>query len=123
MITSRTIFPSVNGLGLIALIAMVSYMVVNLPWISDIGLSALIIAIILGIGLGNTWHYPQTWAPGIQFAAKRLLRTAIILYGFRVSFQQIASVGISALILDIFVVTATLFLGYIIGKKIFKLDQ
>jgi uncharacterized integral membrane protein (TIGR00698 family) len=45
------------------------------------------------------------------------------LYGCRVSFQQIASVGTQALILDVLVVCSTLVIGYWAGRKILKLDR
>ncbi len=111
------------GLTFIAVIAFLSYAVVNLPWMAATGMSSLVIAIILGIFIGNIWHHPVSWAPGIQFAAKRLLRTAIVLYGFRISFQQIASLGLQALLLDSIVVLTTLILGYNLGKKWLKLDS
>ncbi len=111
------------GLFFIAILALLSYAIVSLPIMQHSGISSLVIAIILGIIIGNTWHHPATFTPGIQFSAKRLLRTAIILYGFRVSFQQIASVGFEAFLLDLFVVSATLIVGYLIGKKVLKLDH
>ena len=78
---------------------------------------------MLGIIIGNSWHHPVSWTPGIQFAAKRLLRTAIVLYGFRISFQQIASVGLRAFFLDVLVVSSTITLGFIVGKKLFKINS
>ena len=111
------------GLTFIALLAIASYGIAQLPIISQAGLSSLVVAIILGIVVGNSWHHPASWTPGIQFAAKRVLRTAIILYGFRVTFQEIASVGVEALLLDIFVVSTTLAVGYYVGKKLLKLDR
>ena len=45
----------------------------------------------LGILYGNTLRHalPALWTPGIHFATRRLLRLAIILYGFRVSFNRL----------------------------------
>jgi len=111
------------GLIYVAILAIVSYGIVTVPLMANMGISSLVVAILLGIIIGNFWHYPESWSPGVQFAAKRLLRTAIILYGFRVSFQQIASVGIKALILDVLVVSLTLLLGYWAGRKVLKLDR
>lgn len=111
------------GIAFTATLALVSYGIVNLPFMTHTGISSLVIAILLGITIGNIWHHPTSWAPGIQFSAKRILRLAIILYGFRVSFQQIASVGVEALVIDVIVVSLTLFFGYHIGRKIFKLDR
>lgn len=111
------------GLIFVLSLALVSYGIVSLPFMAATGISSLVIAIVLGMFLGNAVPYPHAWTPGIQFAAKRILRTAIILYGFRVSFQQIASVGLPALIIDMLVVTLTLTGGYFIGRKLFKLDR
>lgn len=111
------------GLLFIVIFAVICYFLAILPIIAHTGISSLILAIIGGIIIGNSWHHPASWTPGIQFAAKQLLRTAIVLYGFRVTFQEIASVGMSALLLDSFVVGATLTFGYYVGKKIFRLDR
>jgi uncharacterized integral membrane protein (TIGR00698 family) len=113
----------IPGLIVIVLLAICSYFVAQLPVVSHAGLSSLVVAIIAGILIGNAWQHPASWTPGIQFAAKRVLRTAIILYGFRVTFQEIASVGIEALLLDIFVVMSTLLVGFYIGKKVLRLDR
>lgn len=111
------------GLFWVTVLAMVSYGFVKLPGIANLGLSSLIIAIVLGIIVGNSFHHPASWTPGIQFAAKRLLRTAIILYGFRISLQQIVSVGVKAIFIDIAIVFGTLALGFFVGRKFFKLDK
>lgn len=116
-------FFKLRGLGFIGFLAIISYVISHFPWVTKLGLSSLVIAIILGMIIGNIWQHPQSWNLGIQFAAKRLLRTAIILYGFRISFQEIIALGWQASFLDLFVVTSTLFIGYQLGQKIFKLDQ
>lgn len=113
----------IYGLLGVAALTLISYCIVSLPGVSQIGISSLIVAIILGIIVGNTWKHPASWTPGIQFAAKRLLRTAIILYGFRITFQQIISVGWQAVIIDIVVVVFTLVIGYWVGRKLLKLDR
>ncbi|OGT53949.1 MAG: hypothetical protein A3E84_00445 [Gammaproteobacteria bacterium RIFCSPHIGHO2_12_FULL_42_13] len=114
--------PIYMGLSFIALLAITSYALTGLPLFTAIGINSLIVAIIAGILIGNTWQHPTTLTPGIQFAAKRILRLAIILYGFRVNFQQIYSIGPTAIFIDMFVVSITLILGYFAGKKLFKLD-
>ena len=111
------------GLAATATLAVISYLITALPFMAHSGISSLVIAIVLGILIGNVWHLPHSFNPGIQFSAKRILRTAIILYGFRVSFQQIASIGISGLVLDVAVVSLTLGLGYFVGRKLLKLDR
>jgi uncharacterized integral membrane protein (TIGR00698 family) len=60
---------------------------------------------------------------GIKFAKGRLLRLGIILYGFKITLQQIAGIGLSGLAADAFMVTSTLALGIILGTKFFHLDE
>lgn len=112
----------IRGLGAVAFLTAASYGLLSLPWLASIGINSLIMAIILGIIIGNSIQLPHVLTPGIQFAAKQILRTAIILYGFRVSLQEIATVGVNALLLDAIIVTLTLYLGYQIGKRVLKLD-
>lgn len=114
-----------NGILFVGLFALASLYLAEIHWLAQSGISALVIAILLGIIYGNTLReqMPAQWVPGIQFSAKRLLRLAIILYGFRVSFQQIASVGMEGLLIDIVIVVSTLLVGTYVGIKFFKLDK
>src|SRR5699024_11618264 len=47
------------------------------------GLSAMIVAIIAGIALTNMTRLPSTLSPGIQVAAKTLLRWGIVFLGLK----------------------------------------
>lgn len=116
---------TLNGILFVGLFALSSLYLSEISWIVKTGINSLVIAIVLGIFYSNTLRHrlPSEWNPGIQFSAKQLLRLAIILYGFRITFQQIASIGIEGLILDIGVVASTLLLGTFLGIKVFKLDR
>lgn len=116
---------TLSGILFVALFALASLYLAEMSWLIKAGINSLVIAIILGIIYSNTLRHrlPNEWVPGVQFSAKQLLRLAIILYGFRVTFQQIAAVGLEGLLIDIFVVTVTLLLGYWVGVKILKLDR
>lgn len=107
------------------LFALTSLYLSGIPWIAKAGINPLIIAILLGIIFSNTMrhHLPSSWTPGIHFSSKQILRFAIMLYGFKVTFQQIASIGALGLALDVFVVSSTLLIGYFLGVKVFKLDR
>lgn len=114
-----------GGVFLIALISFTSLYLAEIPALSGLGISSLVVAIVLGIAYGNTVHHatPSEWFAGISFSQKRLLRLGIILYGFRITFQQIAGVGLGALIADIVVVCVVLTVGYWLGVKVFGLDR
>lgn len=116
---------TLNGIIFSCLFALSSFYLADLEWVKRIGLSPLVIAIILGMAYGSTLrrHLPHEWTPGIQFVAKRLLRVAIVFYGFRLTFQEVFMVGWSGFIIDICIVASTMLLGTFAGIKLFKLDR
>ena len=77
--------------------------------IKALGLSPLVIGIVMGIFYANTLHNqtPTEWQSGITFSAKKILRFAIVLYGFRITFQQIAEVGMDGFLVSFIMLTST----------------
>lgn len=114
-----------NGIFFSCLFALASFYIADITWVKNLGLSPLVIAILLGICYGSTLreHLPHEWTPGIQFVAKRILRIAIIFYGFRLTFQDISKIGLEVFLIDLFVVIGTMIIGTWLGIKIFKLDR
>ena len=91
---------------------------------NSLGLSSLTLAILLGFILGNT-IYPQqsAFTPGVGYTKGQVLRLAIMLYGFKLTFTQVANIGIPAIITDILTLSCTFLLACWLGMKIFKLDR
>lgn len=88
--------------------------------------SPLLWATILGMAYGNLLHTTdakQSLAMGIKFSKGRLLRLGIILYGFKITLQQIAGIGMAGLATDVFMVCSTLALGIGLGTKWLGLDR
>lgn len=113
------------GISLVSIIAIIAVYVAKLPAIRNLAISPLVVGIILGIIFANTVRHkiPSSWLPGILFSAKTLLRIAIVFYGFRITFQQIASVGLEGLSLSIIMLTSTMIIGTIVGIKLLKIDK
>jgi uncharacterized integral membrane protein (TIGR00698 family) len=89
------------------------------------GISALTLAILLGVIAGNTF-FPQIVRHvdvGVDFSKNRLLRAGIVLYGFRVTFQQVAEVGLAGILIDGLIVAATFMLALQLGTRIFGIDR
>lgn len=115
----------IPGLALSALITGVALWAGNIPAIAGAGFSALTLAILLGMVIGNT-VYPRIWQQcdgGVLFAKQHLLRLGIILYGFRLTFSQIADVGFSGIAIDILTLSSTFLLASFLGQKVFGLDK
>lgn len=115
----------INGLLLTALIAACAGYISTLPWMVAHGMSVLVIAIVIGLVIGNT-VYPR-WqshcAAGVGFSKQKLLRLGIILYGFRLTFQDIGHIGWAAVVIDILMVFSTFFIAYFIGVKWWRMDK
>lgn len=113
-----------HGVLLIALFACAAFYIGEIKFLQDISFSPMIIGIILGMIYANSLrnHLPETWVPGIQFCSKKILRLGIILYGFRLTLQDIANVGFAGILIDMIVVTITIIGGVYIGKLL-KMDR
>lgn len=113
-----------HGVLLIALFACAAFYIGDAQFFKDISFSPMIIGIILGMLYANSLrnNLPDTWVPGIQFCSKRVLRIGIILYGFRLTFQDIVNVGVSGIVIDAIVVAVTILGGIGIGRLL-KMDR
>lgn len=116
--------PLIPGLILAASITALSMGLSRLDIIANLGLGTLTLAIVIGIILGNTLYSRLAGAcqSGILFAKQRLLRLGIILYGFNITFQQVASIGLPAIVIDILIIASTFTIACWLGAKLFKMD-
>ena len=114
-----------NGILFVALFAAAVTQLSALPFISNLGLSPLIVGIVAGAIYGNALRdgMPESWASGINFSARKLLRIAVGFFGLRVSLQEIAQVGLPGLTVSVLVVVSTLVIGTWAGMKLMKLDR
>ena len=94
-------------------------------WLQSHGISVLTLAIVLGMVAGNCadrWIAPTT-GPGVAFAKQTLLRLGIILYGLRLTFQDIAGVGVAGVAIDALVLSSTVLLSWWAGTRLFGLER
>ncbi len=115
----------VPGLVLTFAIAVVAIVGGQSAWMLSHGISPLTLAIVVGMILGNL--IPATvvapCSPGIAFSQKRLLRLGIILYGFRLTFADVAQVGPAAVLIDAIVLSSTFGIACFLGTRVFGLDK
>ena len=97
----------------------------GLPWVQRLGLSALTLAIVFGIAAGNTFFpaIAARTAVGVDFSKSTLLRAGIILFGLRITFQQIAAVGWAGVIIDALMVGLTFVIAVLLGTRVLRLDR
>ena len=122
---ARRVESVLPGLVFSAAIAALAVTLSNTAWFQHNGLSALTLSIVLGMLIGNTL-YPRTATysdAGVTFSKKILLRLGIILYGFQLTFQDIAEVGIAGVLIDALVLSSTFALAWFVGTRVLKLDR
>ena len=113
------------GLALGCAIATSALWLAQQPWFARHGLGALTLAIVAGLLLGNT-VYPRlarSCGPGVALAKQQLLRAGIVLYGLRLTFQDIAQVGWSGVATDALVLASTFGLACWLGQRVLGLDR
>ncbi len=119
------LFRVLPGLMLCSFLALLSIQLGGVPWLAMHGLSALTIAILLGMFVGNTFHhhFASTTSTGVDFSKKYLLRLGIIFYGLRLTTHDIVEVGLAGVVTDAVILCSTFGLAYILGTRFFGLDE
>ncbi len=84
-----------RGILLIVLFSFSAFYIADFEWVKHLSFSPLIVGIVLGMLYANSLrnHLPEAWVPGIQFCTKQVLRTGIVLYGFKLTFQSVIDIG------------------------------
>ncbi|WP_345462334.1 YeiH family protein [Deinococcus carri] len=105
-------------------VAALSMLAGNAGWGRSLGFSTLTLAIVLGMLLGNTVYPPLSpvCQAGVTFSKGTLLQAGIILYGFRLTFQQLLGVGAQGLLSAVFMLVSTFLLAFLLGRWL-KLDR
>jgi len=116
---------TLSGILFVAIFSAAATYIAALPPVQALGLSPLVIGIVMGIFYANTLHNqtPEAWQSGITFSAKKILRFAIVFYGFRITFQQIAEVGMDGFLVSLIMLSSTLILGSWLGYKVFGMEK
>ena len=113
------------GILLTGVIAILATELAKSAWMQANGISALTLAIVGGMIAGNT-VYPRISgfsAPGVTFSKQILLRAGIILFGLRLTFQDIGQVGVVGVMIDAIVLGSTFVLSCWAGTRLFGLNR
>ncbi len=81
-------------------------------------ISAIMMAIILGIIIRNTFSLPAALQPGIRFGLVRVLRAGIVLLGIRLSLSEAGAIGLQALPVIIGAVAAALLIVTFLARRL-----
>jgi len=87
-----------------------------LPGQFGVSVGAVLLAVVIGLLVGNLFSMPAALAPGIRFAYGALLRLAIVLLGASLSLQSIAAVGVKALSMVVLLMLLALGMAHFVGR-------
>ncbi|HET7313427.1 YeiH family protein [Salinisphaera sp.] len=105
------------GLLLCVVLAGLSYTIAAWPALNNIvPLSALTVGILLGVAVRLCVPLPAALEPGVRWTLYWLLRTGIVLLGFRLVAQDMLSVGAGGLALVLLGVATTIALSIGVGR-------
>jgi uncharacterized integral membrane protein (TIGR00698 family) len=108
-----------------AALAAVAMVLGGYGWLQAHGISALTLAIVLGLLVGNS-VYPRiatSSCDGVRFSKQILLRAGVILYGLRLTLTDIGHVGLVGVLIDAVVILSTFSLACLIGTRLLGLDR
>lgn len=101
----------VPGILYMCMLAALAYAV---TWVVPL-VSALLVAIILGVLARNTGLIPAAAEAGIRFSAKTILRLGVVLLGLRLSIPQVLELGVGPVVVIVATVTATFLATWALG--------
>ncbi|WP_234196538.1 YeiH family protein [Pseudacidovorax sp. NFM-22] len=113
------------GLALAGLLAAGGMVLGQIPALAHSGLSALTLAIVLGMLAGNLvpahWHARP--GPGIGMAKQQLLRLGVVLYGLRLTVQDIGHVGLAGVLVDALMLASTFGIACWVGLRWLRMER
>ena len=107
------------GLALVIAVALAArYAHDRIPPATGKLVGEVIFAVLLGLIVGNVLRIPKLAQPGITFAFRTLLRSAIVLLGATFSFAAALSIGGRALLMVVVLMTMALSTAHVLGRAV-----
>jgi uncharacterized integral membrane protein (TIGR00698 family) len=105
------------GLALSLLVALAALGLHRLlPDAPAAAVGPVLLAVLLGLLVGNLLPQPAALTPGIHCAFGTLLRAAIVLLGASLSLQSIAATGLQALMMVVLLMALALAVAHVVGR-------
>lgn len=110
------------GLAIASLVVAAAWMV-NAPANFQLPIGRLSGSLLLGLLLGNLLpNLAKHCVDGTAFARRHVLRVAVVLYGFRLTFGDFERGGVSVLVTDIAMLATTFAIAMFVGVKLLKMS-
>jgi uncharacterized integral membrane protein (TIGR00698 family) len=113
------------GVAMCLAASLLAWAAAGLAWNHRLQFSPLTLAIVAGMLLGNAAPHGLLGRihPGLRFSQQSLLRLGIVLYGVRLTVNDLSNLGPRAMVFDLAVVGSVVLIGYWLGTRLFGLDE
>ncbi|HEU4725092.1 MAG TPA: putative sulfate exporter family transporter [Candidatus Eisenbacteria bacterium] len=117
MLSTRSFATLLPGLLLAVGVALTARLLHGfLPPAVGTALGEVIVAVLLGLAIGNLVPLSGATAPGVRFSFHTVLRTAIVLLGATFSFAQVVAIGGKALLMIVALMLLALAVAHALGR-------
>lgn len=117
MSSSAAVIPRlIPGIALAAAVAAAAFGLRQLPLLN--AFSALLLAIIVGMLVGNLWRIPAAAHPGLAFSLRRPLRLGIALLGVQLTLTDVLAIGGVGLVILVSSVAVTFAATVMLGRAL-----
>jgi uncharacterized integral membrane protein (TIGR00698 family) len=81
-------------------------------------LNSILLALLIGILIGNLAKIPSTFSSGITFTSSKMLELSVLFLAFSINFSHIAKLGVTTFLIIAFVVLIVLLFTYYFAIKV-----
>lgn len=81
-------------------------------------LNGILLALLLGMVVGNLWRVPGSLQPGIAFTSSKLLELAVLFLAFSINYTHIAALGAGSFSIVALVVVAMVFITFFLARGV-----
>lgn len=103
-----------RGIILSTLVGFISLFLANY---TPSAINSVMIALILGIALGNIVAVPKNFESGISYTSSKLLELSIIFLAFSINYSHISKLGTSSFVAVAIVLFTILILTFVLARK------
>jgi uncharacterized membrane protein YadS len=109
------------GFALVAVLAIVSYVIANQKAIGAKGLGYALWALVIGLFISNVFGTPKWLKPGVR--TEMYIKTGLVLLGAEILFKKILALGVPGLLIAWVVTPTVIIFMYLFGVKILKMSS
>lgn len=114
--------------GMLAGVALAAALAFVAGWVAGglgepLARNPVLVAMLLGLLLGNTFGCPDVLKPGLDFTKRYLLRLGVVLVGFRITLHLFSELGVVPIGIASVELVAVLVVTRWVAVRVFKLDD